>query len=70
MLTDLGLKVCIALIGESWHLIPAAELGAHRRSLCGAPRQGTRLSETYAEVRPQPPEEICTRCVAAQVTKV
>ena len=51
--------------GESWHLIPAGELGRHGRSLCGEPRQGTRLSESYADVRPGPPETLCPRCIEA-----
>src|SRR5919198_45426 len=48
--------------GESWHLVPAGELGPRGRSLCGEPRQGTRLSETYAEIAPSPPELLCSRC--------
>jgi hypothetical protein len=51
--------------GESWHLIPAGELGSHGRTLCGEPRQGTRLSETYSESVPTPPETLCPRCTAA-----
>jgi hypothetical protein len=54
--------------GESWDFIPAGELGARGQSLCGEPRQGTHLSETCADVRPSPPEELCARCVAAEVT--
>ena len=51
--------------GEHWHLVPAGELGPRGRSVCGEPRQGTRLSETYAEVQPAPPERLCQSCVAA-----
>jgi hypothetical protein len=50
--------------GECWHLIPAGELGVRSRTLCGQPRQGTPLSETYAEVEPAPPECICELCTA------
>ena len=42
--------------GECWHLIPAGALGIRSRTLCGQPRQGTALSETYAEVQPAAPE--------------
>ena len=38
--------------GECWHIIPAGELGPRSRTLCGQPRQGTPLSETYAEIQP------------------
>lgn len=51
--------------GECWHLIPAGELGVKSRTLCGQPRQGTPLSETYAEIQPVPPECICERCSGA-----
>jgi hypothetical protein len=35
------------------------------RALCGAPRQGTRLSEAHAEVPPaSPPDHICGHCLA------
>jgi hypothetical protein len=51
--------------GESWHLVPAGELGPRGRTLCGEPRQGSRLSETYAEIEPSPPELICQRCTDA-----
>ncbi|HTD79968.1 MAG TPA: hypothetical protein VK898_20195, partial [Chloroflexota bacterium] len=51
--------------GESWHLVPAGALGPRGRSLCGEPRQGTRLSETYAETAPIPPEVVCRRCADA-----
>ncbi len=49
--------------GENWHLIPAGELGVRGRSLCGEPRQGTSLSETYADIPPGPPDTLCARCV-------
>ena len=49
--------------GENWHLIPAGEFGVRGRSLCGEPRQGTSLSETYADVPPGPPDTLCPRCV-------
>ena len=52
--------------GENWHLIPAGELGVRGRSLCGEPRQGTSLSETYAEIAPVPPDGLCPRCVERQ----
>src|SRR5205807_895717 len=39
--------------GECWHLIPAGGLGARSRTVCGQPRQGTPLSETYTEVQPE-----------------
>ena len=51
--------------GERWHLVPAGALGPRGRSLCGEPRQGTRLSETYAEDQPAPPERICESCSTA-----
>jgi hypothetical protein len=51
--------------GECWHLIPAGELGPRARTLCGQPRQGTPLSETYADVEPPAPECICEKCTAA-----
>jgi hypothetical protein len=50
-------------LGENWHLIPAGELGVRGRSLCGEPRQGTALSETYAETPPLTREALCPRCV-------
>jgi hypothetical protein len=50
--------------GECWHLVPAGELGTRSRTLCGQPRQGTPLSETYADVQPIPPECICQLCNA------
>jgi hypothetical protein len=55
--------------GESWHLIPAGELGTRSRTLCGQPRQGTPLSETYAEVQPSSPECICELCLGAYAKK-
>jgi hypothetical protein len=51
-------------IPEAWHIVPAGEHGAHGRTLCGEPRQGTRLSEAHAEVEPLPPDTLCPRCVA------
>ena len=51
--------------GEAWHLVPAGELGPRGRTACGEPRQGTRLSETYAEVAPTPPEVLCPSCTEA-----
>lgn len=51
--------------GECWHLIPAGALGPRSRSLCGQPRQGTALSEAYAEIQPGAPECICVACTAA-----
>jgi hypothetical protein len=51
--------------GECWHLIPSGELGPRGRTLCGEPRQGTPLSETYAETQPDPPESICETCTDA-----
>lgn len=51
--------------GECWHLVPPGALGTHGRTLCGEPRQGSRLSESYAEAEPVPPECICPRCTAA-----
>lgn len=50
--------------GECWHLVPHGALGPRGRTACGEPRQGTPLSETYAEVRPVAPECICARCNA------
>src|SRR5690242_434466 len=41
---------------EPWHIVPAGELGARGRALCGSPRQGTPLSEDYAPLEPMPPE--------------
>ena len=49
--------------GECWHLIPAGELGVRSRTVCGQPRQGTLLSESYAEIQPGPPECICALCI-------
>ncbi len=51
-------------VGECWHIVPPGELGPKGRSLCGEPRQGTRLSEGYAETEPMPPECVCQRCIA------
>ena len=55
--------------GECWHLVPAGERGVKGRTLCGEPRQGTPLSETYAEIAPDPPECICRRCAEADSIK-
>jgi len=52
-------------LGECWHIVPAGERGPRGRTLCGEPRQGTRLSEAYAEIEPSPPECICQRCTEA-----
>lgn len=49
--------------GENWHLIPAGELGVRGRSLCGEPRQGTSLSETYAFAPRGAPDTLCARCL-------
>ncbi len=54
--------------GECWHMVPAGERGTRGRTLCGEPRQGTPLSETYAEVEPGPPECICHRCAEAELS--
>jgi hypothetical protein len=51
--------------GECWHLIPDGELGSKTRALCGEPRQGTALSETYADIQPADPECLCEPCTAA-----
>jgi hypothetical protein len=48
--------------GECWQLIPVGDLGPRSRTLCGQPRQGTPLSETYAETQPAAPECICSLC--------
>jgi GNAT superfamily N-acetyltransferase len=53
--------------GECWHLVPGGKLGNHGRTLCGEPRQGTRLSETFADIQPIPPECMCPRCTALDV---
>ena len=55
--------------GECWHLVGPGELGPRGRTLCGEPRQGTRLSETYAEVEPAPPECLCQRCLHARTAE-
>jgi hypothetical protein len=55
--------------GECWHLVPAGELGVRGRTLCGEPRQGTHLSETYADDRPGPSECICPRCTEVDAIK-
>jgi hypothetical protein len=36
--------------GECWHIMRAGERGPRGQTLCGEPRQGTRLSEAYAEM--------------------
>lgn len=46
-------------------MVPDGDLGPRGRTLCGEPRQGTSMSETYAEVPPPPPESVCSRCTAA-----
>jgi hypothetical protein len=51
--------------GECWHMVPAGERGPRGRTLCGEPRQGTPLSEGYADMQPDPPECICQRCTEA-----
>ena len=51
--------------GECWHLIQNGELGPRTRALCGQPRQGTPLSEAYAETQPETPECICALCTDA-----
>lgn len=51
--------------GECWHLIPVGELGPRTRTVCGQPRQGTPLSETYAETQPDAPECLCELCTDA-----
>ena len=51
--------------GECWHLIPAGELGSRTRALCGQPRQGTPLSETYVDIQPADPERLYEPCTAA-----
>jgi len=49
--------------GEAWHIIPVNEHGPRGRSLCGEPRQGTRLSEMLAFLAPTPPEYVCQACL-------
>ena len=51
--------------GECWHLIPAGDLGFRTRALCGQPRQGTPLSEAYAQTQPEASECICALCTDA-----
>jgi hypothetical protein len=53
--------------GECWHIVPPGVQGTHGRTLCGEPRQGTRLSESYAEVEPGPPDCVCGRCHEAEL---
>ena len=48
--------------GEQWHIVPDNEHGLRGRTLCGAPRQGSRLSEAHAQSAPLPPELLCQRC--------
>jgi hypothetical protein len=48
--------------GEYWHIIPDNEHGLKGRALCGAPRQGTRLSEAHANVPPSR-ERMCRHCL-------
>ncbi len=52
-------------LGECWHLVPDGDLGPRTRALCGQPRQGTPLSEAYAEAQPEAPECICALCTDA-----
>jgi hypothetical protein len=49
-------------LGEGWHIVPAGELGIRGRTLCGEPRQGTPLSEAYADSEPGAPERLCQAC--------
>jgi hypothetical protein len=49
--------------GEQWHIVPENEHGLRGRALCGAPRQGTRLSEAHAQLAPLPPERMCPHCL-------
>jgi hypothetical protein len=56
--------------GECWHMVPAGERGPRGRTLCGEPRQGTPLSETYAETEPTPPDCVCARCIEAVQVRV
>jgi len=48
--------------GECFHMVPPGERGPRGRTLCGEPRQGTALSETYLEIEPGPPDCLCVRC--------
>lgn len=48
--------------GELWHIVPDNEHGLRGRALCGAPRQGTRLSEGHTEVPPSA-EQMCRHCL-------
>jgi hypothetical protein len=48
--------------GELWHIIPQNEHGLRGRALCGAPRQGTRLSEAHAAVSPVR-NQMCRQCL-------
>lgn len=56
--------------GECWHVIPAGVLGQRSRTLCGQPRQGTPLSETYAEIQPAPPDCICALCTEVYTNRL
>ena len=56
-------------LGEGWHIVPAGELGIRGRALCGQPRQGTRLSEGYADSLPPPPERLCQACAEKAGTR-
>ena len=49
-------------------LATPGELGPLGRTACGEPRQGTRLSETYADTAPSPPDTLCPRCTAKTPT--
>ena len=55
--------------GEGWHIVPAGELGSRGRALCGAPRQGTPLSEGYADSEPRRPERLCQACAEQAATR-
>ena len=48
--------------GELWHVIPDNEHQLRGRALCGAPRQGTRLSETNATTAPSR-AQMCELCL-------
>ena len=51
-------------LGECWHMVPPGERGNRGRTLCGEPRQGTPLSETYAELRAQSRPTVLCQCTA------
>lgn len=57
--------------GESWHLIPAGELGSRTRAMRGQPRHGTPLSETYLEVSIAPAQPgRCSHCDGTMLTEL